>query len=900
MTAFLRDLRYSAWSLSRSPALTVGLLATVAIGTGTHAAVGGFINGLLSRTLAVPDAHVIAAIHWRETGDRFGPVPADRFAALRQAASSFESLAAFRESRATVTLGDRTAWMSLVEATPEIWDVLRIPAMQGRVTFRDSGGAPRIPVVISAAVWRDQFGGRADAIGSDIVVGGRAGAIAGVLPEWFEGIHLGRAIDAWVPLGDEGRGARGVRVLGRLRDGTTIDEAQEEVAAIAAATPAPAVMAYSGTEPDVQLRLARLKQLLEWAAALVFMTAAANVAGFLLSRAARRAHETATRVALGATSRRLASLVLADAVVISVAGGVLGGIVAFWTASIVPALLYAEDAEKLRLVADASQTATSAGAYTAIMVVCALAPVLQIGQHGTMTVLRRTGGAGATSSGWLRSALVVAQISICVVLVIGTALLFQGFREALRTVRAGRIGQSVVVPLEASGGYARERAGQEYFRRAEAEVARVAGVTWTAWTGTLPGARTWGASLRLQQPPEGSRDVIFDVVTPQGRELVALSLKAGRPFGGADGPFSCRVAMVNETLAGQYFGGAALGRSIYDATGRRIDIVGVVSAAAPAGGAREPTLYFYERQAVSPPSRGVQAQRFALPLLPAAPPTVAADVDINIASRTYFDAIGAALVEGPGFEEAGAAAGCDVAVISREAAEVYFQRGAIGGAVIDQDGRRAEIVGVVDAGALRLMQRRAEPMVFFPSQQRFLPRMVLIAGIERDSPELLAEIATRLGGVVGGAREPVVLTLEEHLSRTSLGPERIATVLIGASAAVALGLGLLGVYGVMADSVARKRRDIALRLALGAPARAIVAGVFRDGLRVAAAGAGAGLLVAWVVVQAVIHSDSSFRAPAAWAWMACPLVLLAVVCLATVLPARWALAVDPLLMTREE
>jgi ABC-type antimicrobial peptide transport system permease subunit len=117
---------------------------------------------------------------------------------------------------------------------------------------------------------------------------------------------------------------------------------------------------------------------------------------------------------------------------------------------------------------------------------------------------------------------------------------------------------------------------------------------------------------------------------------------------------------------------------------------------------------------------------------------------------------------------------------------------------------------------------------------------------------------------------------------------------------VALGLGLLGVYGVMSDSVARKRRDIALRLALGAPARAIVAGVFRDGVRVAAAGAAAGLLVSWVIVQAVIHSDSSFRAPAAWAWIVCPVVLLAVVCVATVLPARWALAVDPLVMTRDE
>ena len=146
---------------------------------------------------------------------------------------------------------------------------------------------------------------------------------------------------------------------------------------------------------------------------------------------------------------------------------------------------------------------------------------------------------------------------------------------------------------------------------------------------------------------------------------------------------------------------------------------------------------------------------------------------------------------------------------------------------------------------------------------------------------------------------PAVVTLEEHLARTSLGPERIASVLVGASAAIALGLALLGAYGVLSDAVRRKKREIALRLALGAQARTIVYDVLRSGVRVAIAGAASGLIVSWVIVRMVRHADPGFTTPALWMWLAAPLALLVVVGIASVLPARWALAVDPLTITRE-
>jgi len=178
--------------------------------------------------------------------------------------------------------------------------------------------------------------------------------------------------------------------------------------------------------------------------------------------------------------------------------------------------------------------------------------------------------------------------------------------------------------------------------------------------------------------------------------------------------------------------------------------------------------------------------------------------------------------------------------------------------------------------------------------------MTLIGGTQRASPELIAAISRELRGVPGGARDPVVLTLDEHNARTSLGPERIATLLVGTCAVIALSLAVLGVYGVMSDAVLQKKRDIALRLALGAGASTIVAGVVREGLRIAATGAATGLAAAWLLVQFLRHRNAALHAPEAWTWLACPVVLLAIVAVASVLPARWALAVDPLTITRDE
>jgi hypothetical protein len=648
-----------------------------------------------------------------------------------------------------------------------------------------------------------------------------------------------------------------------------------------------------GVEADYAL--SRLVALLSWTVGLVFVTAAANIAGLLLSRANRRTHETAARMALGATRGRLAVHLLADSLAAALAGGAIGALVAYWTVTAFPALLYSEDAERLRISGMAATIVKATAIYTVTMLASALAPISQLHRASPMAVLRRSGDGATTAAGTVRSLLVMAQMLVCVVLVIGTGVLFQGFRAAVRTVRAQQIGQPVVALLQARGGFGRPDLGREYFAAAERAVSRLPGVTGVAWANTLPGARASTIDVRFEAARAGLREVIVDTLTPAASYLLAgLRVRPGRMFGGVDGANTCPVTLVNEAAAHEYFGDDALGRAIVDAAGRRVDVIGVVRES----DVKTPLFYFYERQWPGWAADEVIGRRLRTPAVTPRFARAAGEINMTIASPRYFDTLGGAVVAGTDTRRA-SAGDCDVALVNREAADRWFGGRAIGGAIVDSEGRRAEIVGVVESPVLRVIERSAAPAVYFPATQRYVPSMILIAQADQATPALVAQIEQQLRGVDGAARDPQVMTLEERLVRTALGPERIAIVLVSVCAMLALGIAAIGVYGVLADAVRQRQREIALRLALGAPARHIVGGVLRDGVRLAVWGGGLGIAISWIGIRVLHHADDQFGRLPMWMWIAGPALLLAVVVVASVVPARWALAVNPLSVTRD-
>jgi putative ABC transport system permease protein len=152
------------------------------------------------------------------------------------------------------------------------------------------------------------------------------------------------------------------------------------------------------------------------------------------------------------------------------------------------------------------------------------------------------------------------------------------------------------------------------------------------------------------------------------------------------------------------------------------------------------------------------------------------------------------------------------------------------------------------------------------------------------------------GGALGGG---VVSTLEAHLSRTALAPERIATVLVGASAAMALTLGVLGLYGAMTDAARQRRRELAVRIALGAQGWHVIRQVLAEGVRLAGAGAVAGTLGSFLVARWLARITPRAGSLTVWVWLAAPIVLVGAVAIASVLPARRALTVNPLTIMRD-
>ena len=262
--------------------------------------------------------------------------------------------------------------------------------------------------------------------------------VAGVAPDWLEGLYFGRAVDIWMPvreasLHERDRSSRTFWALGRLRPGVSADQAQAAVNATRSGADAVAVLPYTGMTAEASGGMARIGGLLRAAGGAVFFIACANVASFLLARASARSHETSVRVALGAGRGQLAQGLLSDSVLISVAGGAFGMLLALWTTDIVPALFFAQDAERLVFAPDLVSTVAVSAVCVGITIACGLMPLFELRHDDPAAVLQRESTGPSKAMRRLRAGLVVAQMACCCVLVVSTALLLEGFRTALQT-----------------------------------------------------------------------------------------------------------------------------------------------------------------------------------------------------------------------------------------------------------------------------------------------------------------------------------------------------------------------------------------------------------------------------------------------------------------------------------
>jgi len=639
--------------------------------------------------------------------------------------------------------------------------------------------------------------------------------------------------------------------------------------------------------------LTRIGQLLRATAIAVFAIACANVASFLLARAAARTRETAVRVAIGAGRKQLVRQVLADSLVIAVAGAAAGGILAFWIARVVPSLLFEEDAQKMIFAADPRGVALVIIVCAAITIVCGLLPLIDTGDDPAAIIQRESSGPSRASIR-LGAGLVVVQMTACTLLVISTGLLFAGFRSALQTSAGRRLADPIVVSMEAlqtSSKTVETTSGLRYFHDAVRATQEVASATSFAWAATVPGNRPIWQSFEFETADLPLRAMSF-VATPfSSRTLATLVMPpaAGRLFRTLDaGP--CGGVVITTAAAREIGVEPIVGRSIETPAGDWADIVGVVDVRDES----VPRVFHY-----TPDSETLVPSAMATYRVPRLTPSQTTELDVNIVSANYFDFMGVPLVDGRTFTET--VDPCRVALVNEQAADRYFNGDAVGAAIIDRLGRRTRIIGVVGSAKLRASARAVPPTVYFPMEQDFLFRMTLVAetgGIDRRT---LEHLHRRLALIPGGREDRIIVrTLEEHLSRTAFAPERIATVLVGSWATIALVLGMLGLYGLMSEASRRRHREFALRIALGAHGRHVFRQVIAEGAKLVIAGIIAGMLGSVVVAQLISRITPADEPLSPWIWVAAPFTLALAVTIASVLPARRALASDPLVIMKDD
>lgn len=664
-------------------------------------------------------------------------------------------------------------------------------------------------------------------------------------------------------------------------------------------------LAAAASRPETADGMAALARLLWIAATAIFVIASANVASFLLARAAARARETALRVAIGAGRHQLVRQVLADSVVLSILGAVMGGVFAMWIGRIVPAVLFDQDADQMVFAATLPDVMRTAAMCAAITIACGMLPLIEMRHDDPGAIMQRETAGPSRHAVHFGRGLVIVQMAACTLLVVSTGLLLAGFRSALQTSAGRRLSEPIVISVDAlqmSSESQEAASGRDYFAAVAAGARQIAGVSSLTWMANVPGNRpTWRRfHVETANLPRRAVDLQPVPFTPSTVESIILPPVAGRLFSAND-TGDCSGVVLSREAAQVVGGNRVVGRSIELPDGRWVQVLGVVRSA---GELKTPRIFQYQRDVAADRGAGTTATTnttrdwatYGVVQLPEREPI---DLDVNIVSADYFEFMGLPLLDGRAFSDRGTA--CRVGIVNQAAADRYFGGAAVGGAIVDGAGRRAVIIGTVGANTLRVMQRDVEPTVYFPSDQDFVPRMTMIGETNGVGRGVLDRLHGRIASRPGGREDRIIVTtLDRHLSRTAFAPERIGTVLIGSAAAIALLLGALALHGVMSDAARRRQREFAIRMALGARGAHVMKEVIAVGIRQVLLGTAAGTVAALMVGRWLSQVAPVSGALSPLVWLLAPACLAIAVLMAGVVPARRLLVSDlPQIMRAE-
>ncbi len=882
-------IRNSSRAFARAPALSLALLFTIALGVGSNASVYGFVQGLTHPNLALSRVGGVISILGLDRSGQSGPLSSREYHLLNSDTNTFDWIAAARITPGDISMGGRSKVAIIAEVTPDLAAALNLPLRGG--------------VILSHHLGQSELGSRPLLPEDRVRVNHLDLPITGIAPSELAGLYGDQAVDLWMPAQFQSAdsSARDLWIVARMRQPVSISRAQAAVRRALGNSSEVTLAPFTGAAPGMVLGLSRIGMLLNFAAGAVFFVASINVASFLFGRALKRSHETSLRIALGATRSQLLGELLSDSILISVAGGILGALLAGFTVHALPALLFEKDAERLVFAPRLLPVITASMLCVCLTILCGMMPVFATVTDRPWIVLGRESGFPSKTAERLRTGLLLGQITSCYALVICAVFLFEGLQAALEASAGRHPGHPILVTVQARSIPALDL---NYFSLVERAAKSVAGFQPMAWTARLPGSQPIWKSFRIQPAFSPLRDVTMDIVQLDAGSIQPLEsrLIAGRTFGSIDP--SQRVAVIDEAAAQELFGRDTVGTTIEDPSGQPVEMIGVVkNGSTGSTGSTDRSNQNHATLFLNPADPSGARQfipdaHFRAPLISQ---FAAAELSVNVVTPSYFDALGLSLVSGRMFAVNQAAGMGRVSVINQQAADLYFNGNPFGAGLIDDSGLRTEIIGVVRSRPIGTFQQHEEPAIYLPARQDCVPRMTLILEGAKADPRTLADLRLKIESVPGRDSAPVeVETLEAHLSRSALAPMRIATLLCSALAFLALVLSVLGLFSGQSDAERQHRRELALRIALGAQRWRIVLQVIASAVQTALAGTAIGALVSLALLRVLASQSDLFRSPAAGVWLLVALLPAATAFIASVLPALRASQADPLAIMRDE
>lgn len=809
MEALLRDTRLALRNLLKNKGFTLAALLCLALGMGASSTLFSVVDTVLLRPLPFTDPDRIVMI-WNQfllQDTPKAPASVREFLDLQSQSTVFESIAAVAPQFVALS-GDGNEPQELLagRATAGIFPVLGVQASLGRVFSpeEDVFGQNEV-AVLSHKLWAERFGSDPEVVGQKIILDGRPFVVTGVMPADFTFSNFD--FDLWIPQGLSPerlapRHIRFVTLMGKLRPGVGLERAQAEMNAIAKRFESdypesyPAESGYRihlvPAQEDLvgQVRLTLL--VLFGAAGLVLLISCLNVANLLLTRSTSRAKEVAIRTALGSSRAVLIRQFLMEGIVLSFFGALLGLLLAFFTSRALVALNPGNIPRMDEVHLDGRVLLFNIGVVLLTGGLFGLVPALHSSARNVRGPLQDGGktSGGTTAGRRTRSALVVAEIAVALVVLVGAGLMIQSFRGLLDVDPGFSTEGALTARFSLTRGRYPEEAQTLIFQQQLVEqVSALPGVKSAALTSDLPMGRELGISgdltvegkiLGSTEPPPVTGWI---AVTPDYFKAMEIQLTQGRAFTWADSATAPGVVIVDEKLAHRLWPGV-------NPLGKRLKL-----------NARTPEQSIW--RTVVGVSRQIRQHGLA----------------------------------------------------DMESDQLYVPSAQYGGR------------------QMTLVVRPAARPESYASEVRRTFRSL--------DPDLPVDVKT------------IDEVIDESLTR-----QRFHTFLFASFGAIALALTLIGVYGVVAYSVAQRTRDVGIRMALGARKEDVLRLIVGEGARLTIVGLVLGLAVAWSMSRLMTTFLYGVEAGDALTFIVVSLLLGLLVLLASYLPARRAAKVDPLVALR--